>query len=66
MTITLNDKKLELKDGITCEEAILQAAKLQEGFVVAINNTVIPRKNWASTILKDGDKIVLVKLACGG
>ncbi len=66
MNILLNDEILELEDNTTLEKIILKNGAIKQGFAVAVNNTVISRKNWHSTILQDGDKIILVKLACGG
>ena len=33
---------------------------------IALNNKVIPRAEWANTAIADGDKLTIIKVACGG
>ncbi|HWK00042.1 MAG TPA: sulfur carrier protein ThiS [Xanthobacteraceae bacterium] len=35
-------------------------------FAVAINQTVVPRRDWDQSVLKDGDKIEIVSPRQGG
>ena len=36
------------------------------GIAVAINGTVVPRSQWATTRLSDGDDVEIVKIMQGG
>ena len=36
------------------------------GIAVAINDAVVPRREWAATTLQPGDRIEVVKLFSGG
>jgi sulfur carrier protein len=36
------------------------------GLAVALNEVVIPRGQWATTSLKDGDEVELVRATAGG
>ncbi len=38
----------------------------KRGIAVAINDTVVPRRDWAATTLQPGDRIEVVKLFSGG
>lgn len=33
---------------------------------IALNSKVTPRAEWATTKLCDGDKLIIIKVACGG
>lgn len=37
-----------------------------QGIAVAINNTVIPKAEWDNYIVKDNDKIIIIKATQGG
>lgn len=36
------------------------------GLAVAVGNKMIPRTEWASTLLEEDMKVVIIKAACGG
>ena len=38
----------------------------QQGIAVAINMSVVPRSEWAQTILSDGDRVDIVGAKQGG
>lgn len=37
-----------------------------QGIAVAINNIVIPKAEWDNYLIKDDDKIIIIKAAQGG
>ena len=37
-----------------------------KGVAVAIDNTMVPRSAWETTVLMEGADIVIVKAFCGG
>lgn len=37
-----------------------------KGTAIAVNNVVIPRNTWNEYLVKDNDKILLIKAAQGG
>lgn len=39
---------------------------LQQMVAIALNNKVVPRTEWATTPLTEGDNVVIIKMACGG
>jgi sulfur carrier protein len=45
-------------------EAGIAAGK--RGIAVAINETVVPRREWPATTLQPGDRVEVVKLFAGG
>ncbi len=36
------------------------------GIAVAVNHSLIPRKDWISYDLKANDSIIIIKAVCGG
>ena len=36
------------------------------GIAVAINNIIVPKKEWNDHLVKDNDKIILIKATQGG
>jgi sulfur carrier protein len=46
------------------EEKALDVA--QRGIAVALNGAVVPRADWASTPLRSGDKVEIVRARQGG
>lgn len=47
--------------------ALAQEMSLPEkGVALAMNNEIVPRTQWETTMLKDGAQILIVKAFCGG
>ena len=38
----------------------------EKGVAVAVDNKIVPRAEWATSPLKEGAQIVIIKAACGG
>ena len=67
MNISLNDEPREVSDDCNLDEA-LSALGLPStnGCAVALNEEVIPRENWASRTLSNGDRVLIVQATQGG
>ncbi|MBP3353882.1 MAG: sulfur carrier protein ThiS [Bacteroidales bacterium] len=67
MKILLNKESFELKENATLAD-LLKSANINEfnGIAIAVNNSVVRRDNWNNTMLKDGDKVTIIKAVCGG
>lgn len=37
-----------------------------KGIAVAVNKKMVPRAEWASRVLAEGDEIIVIKAVCGG
>lgn len=64
MTIHVNDRPLE-----TAAEnlsAVAEELGLPPMTAVAVNGRVVPRAEWPSHAVCDGDRLVIIKVACGG
>ena len=67
MTIMLNNKPQEIADHLSLAKALhtLEIHSLN-GVAVAVNNTVIPKKEWDTHQLQPNDILVLIRASQGG
>ena len=67
MEIFINEKKYSIKDQNTISEMIRELEiKGNTGMAIAVNNSVIPKKDWENTKLCSGDNILLIHATSGG
>jgi len=66
MEVLVNGKTVELKEKSSVQDLIHSLSLSNSRVAVAVNNQVIPREKWASTVLKKGDKVLIVKPIQGG
>lgn len=65
MKLKVNDKKVETRAttlSLFSQEQHLPAT----GIAVAVNQRMVPRTEWDSYALKEGDSILIIKAVCGG
>lgn len=67
MKILLNGEEVKIEMGETLM-TLLEKKELtdQKGIAVALNDKVIPKKNWEDYLLASGDKITLIMATAGG
>lgn len=66
MNVTVNGRPMELPEGVTID-ALLARLKVQREYTaVALNREVAPKALYAETVLKDGDKVEIVRPMGGG
>ncbi|MGL6315226.1 sulfur carrier protein ThiS [Vibrio sp. WXL103] len=66
ISIIINDQQQQVGSNTSLEDIISQFSLPQLGCVFAINNAVVPRDQWSSTHLNDGDAISLFQAIAGG
>ncbi len=67
MEIIINDKTLSLPEGASVAFALSVANIMaQRGVAVAVNSSVISSAEWELHILKENDKIMVIKATQGG
>ena len=65
MKLRVNDKEVET--GATHLSHFIQEQNLPTtGIAVAVNNRMIPRTEWDSYVLNEGDNVLIIKAVCGG
>ena len=66
MQVTVNGKPMELRDGLTIDGLLEQLAVKRQFTAVALNREVTPKSDYAITVLREGDKIEIVRPMGGG
>ena len=66
MQVFINDKAFECPEGATLRQALEANGVETIHVAVALENTVIPRGEWDTTPLKDGNKNIIKKAVQGG
>ncbi|WP_165025167.1 sulfur carrier protein ThiS [Dysgonomonas sp. ZJ279] len=66
MIIKLNDQNHEIKEGATIASFIEDLGLKSQGIAIAIDNEVIPKNEWAKTILLENDELMLIQAVSGG
>ena len=67
MKVKINKIEHELSDGLNVSQVLEQVPNLpQSGIAVAVNGDVVPKTDWQSLIVKDGDTITVIRAFYGG
>jgi len=66
MKIRVNNAEMALHDGNTVRALITLTKSPMEGIAIAVNDSVVPRSQWDSFIIKENDDILIIKAARGG
>lgn len=66
MTVTINDKTAMVAPMTTLARLMAEKGIEPAGIAVAVNGTAVTPAMWSSTILKDGDSILVFKAFYGG
>ena len=65
MNITVNNKQTAT-EATTVAQLADALALPTVGVALAINNKMVPRTEWSSKTLCEGDAVVIIKAVCGG
>ena len=57
---------MEFADATTLASVAEVMKTPAKGVAIAMNGEIIHREEWANTILKEGDDILVIKAFCGG
>jgi sulfur carrier protein len=64
--ITVNGQASELPPGSTLAEVVARLTGAATGVAVAVNDAVVPRREWPATTLGDGDRVEVLTAVQGG
>lgn len=65
MTVFINNQEVAT-EAAHLAALLAERALPNRGVAVAVNNKIAPRTAWEATPLADGDRITIIKAACGG
>ena len=66
MKVFVNDKEQELNGEKSLEHLTSKTLQETNGIAVAVNNYVVSKSNWGKFLLKENDKIIIIKATQGG
>ncbi|HWM77603.1 MAG TPA: sulfur carrier protein ThiS [Methylomirabilota bacterium] len=66
MRVLVNGEPMELPEGLSVDDLLLQLKVKREYTAVALNREITPKTQYADTRLKDGDKVEIVRPMGGG
>ncbi|HEX8067055.1 MAG TPA: sulfur carrier protein ThiS [Thermoleophilaceae bacterium] len=68
MNVLLNGEPVELPDGCTAARAVAESGvgDAERGVAVALDGEVVPRAQWDTTVLRDGQRVEVVQAVQGG
>ena len=66
MHLFVNGEKKSLSDGGTLSQFISELGMKGDRVAVELNREIVPRAQWETTVLNDGDKLEIVHFVGGG
>ena len=66
MNITVNDERDSLDMPVTISQLLIELKQPSMGVALAINDIIIPRENWNTQMINEGDTILLFQAIAGG
>jgi len=66
MKATINGVSRELPDGLTIATLLESLGTVRTGIAVACNDSVVPRTQYDSSVIGDGDRVEIIKAVAGG
>lgn len=67
MNIQINSECKNVPSGTSVNEFVLNILQLEpSGKAIAINDSIIPRNLWETTLLQENDKLLVIKACSGG
>ena len=65
MEVKINNQT-KATNASSLQELVSELSLPPQGVAVAVNNEMIPKDNWATYQIKNGDDILIIQAACGG
>ncbi|MER6079935.1 sulfur carrier protein ThiS [Streptomyces sp. 900105755] len=66
VTISVNGERREIAPGTALDSLVRSLTAAPSGVAAAVNETVVPRGQWATTGLADGDRVEVLTAVQGG
>lgn len=66
MTVVVNGERRELHHEATVADVVRLLVEAERGVAVALDGEVVPRSAWATTRLRDGHHVEVLRAVQGG
>ena len=66
ISIFVNNEKKQCQLDLSLQAFVDLSNISQKGIAIAINETIIQKANWSSTLLKENDALLIIQATQGG
>lgn len=66
MNISVNGERRSIEPGTALDTLVMSLTAAPSGVAAALNETVVPRAQWSSTSLSEGDRVEVLTAVQGG
>jgi thiamine biosynthesis protein ThiS len=66
LTVTVNGRAREVDAGTTLATVVESVTPVAKGVAVAVNDAVVPRRDWVRTVLAEADQVEILTAVQGG
>lgn len=66
VTISVNGERRDVAAGTALDSVVRSLVAAPSGVAAAVNETVVPRTQWANTSLGEGDRVEVLTAVQGG
>lgn len=66
VNVSVNGERREFAPGTALDSVVRSLTPAPSGVAAALNETVVPRAQWPSTALSDGDRVEVLTAVQGG
>ncbi len=66
LNVSVNGEPREFAPGTALDSVVRSLTRAPSGVAAALNETVVPRAQWPSTALREGDRVEILTAVQGG
>lgn len=66
MNIIINHSAMEAPENATLADVLVEHNMAGDGIAVAVDNVVVSRAKWDSTVLHENARLTVIRAVCGG
>jgi len=66
MRVTVNGEAVELPEGLNASELVERIGLADQRIALEVNREIVPRSEYGSTRLNEGDRVEIVRAIGGG
>ena len=66
ISINVNNLAKKIASGTTLDFLLCELNQKEDGIAIAVNNQIISKSNWKSTLLIENDNVLLIQATQGG
>jgi sulfur carrier protein len=66
MNIVVNGELRDVADDIRLADVVALVSNARHGIAVAVNDAVVPRRDWKTTVLVSADRVEVLTAVQGG